>query len=297
MSGVEGLIIKAVSGFYTVETGKGAFVCKARGIFRAREMSPLVGDRVRLEPEEDGTGWIVEILPRKNQFTRPPLSNVDVLAIVISVAAPRPNLRVTDLTVASAELVHAEPWIVINKRDLGNPEDFVNIYENAGFTVFTVSAEQNEGVDALRESLSKPGHISAFCGNSGVGKSSLLNVLVPGVGAATGEISDSLGRGRHTTRHTELFVLPGGGYLADTPGFSSLDFFADAAAQDTDMALLFREFAPYVEHCRYTSCAHGREEGCAVRAAVEAGAIAKSRYESYLFLREEGRKWEKSRYR
>ena len=306
-----GRIVKAIAGFYFVEAGSGLYMadggvrrevypCKARGIFRKKGQSPLVGDMVRFVPPAAGpltgegplcppppaegldTGLVEELLPRKNSLVRPPLANLDALYIISSFAAPAPSHLVIDKLIAIAERREIEPVLVFNKCDQGDFSRWQAIYKGAGFRTYVVSARTGEGIEALLDSLSDG--VQVFTGNSGVGKSSLLNRLFPDLELATGEISQKLGRGRHTTRHVELFPLPGGGYAADTPGFSSLDLEKSELVLKDQLPGAFREFAPYLGDCRFTSCSHTGEKGCAVGAAVEAGAIAPERYESYKAL-------------
>ena len=308
-----GRIVKAIAGFYFVEAGSGLYTddgeirrevypCKARGVFRKRGQSPLVGDMVRFVPPGAGpltgkgplcpqppaqgleTGLVEELLPRKNSLLRPPLANLDALYIISSFASPAPSHLVIDKLVAIAERKGIEPVLVFNKCDQGDFSHWQHIYEGAGFRTYVVSASTGEGTQALLENLSDG--VQVFTGNSGVGKSSLLNRLFPVLELATGEVSEKLGRGRHTTRHVELFPLPGGGYVADTPGFSSLDLEKSEPVLKDELPGAFREFAAYLGDCRFTSCSHTGEKGCAVCAAVEAGKIAPERYESYKTLYE-----------
>ena len=218
---MNGIIIKAISGFYYVSDGEKIYECKARGSFRESGVSPLVGDRAEFEQVGEQKGVVTAVLPRKNLLSRPPVANIDKLFIISSYEKPAPNAYIIDKLTALAEYKDIEPIIVFNKCDMGGFESWENIYKTAGFRVYTVSAENGEGIDALRTELKDC--ISAFTGNSGVGKSSILNVLFGDLKLETGAVSEKLGRGRHTTRHTELFGLPDGGFVADTPGFSSLE--------------------------------------------------------------------------
>ena len=279
-----GIILKGIGGFYYVRTQSGVIECKARGRFRKAAEKPVIGDRVTIEVQDDGTGYMMSIEPRKNQLLRPAVANVDQLVVVCSAAPPKTETLLIDKVTAIAAHKGIDTLIVINKCDLDRGDRLYQIYTQAGFSVFRVSAETGEGVDALRAALA--GKVSAFAGNSGVGKSSLLYRLYPQFHAQVGTISEKIERGRHTTRHVELMKLPEGGYLADTPGFSAfqaekMDLVLAADLQDT-----FREFEPYLGRCRFTGCAHVKEKGCAVRAAVEAGEIPKERHESYCRLYE-----------
>ena len=275
----EGLIVRALSGFYYVKTGEGQEVeCRARGLFRKQEISPCVGDRVELEETGEGKGQVVAILPRKNSLVRPPVANLDLLVLVVSSCEPLPNLLVLDKLLAIAECQNIPPAIVLTKSDLEDPSPVADIYRKVGYPVFVVSSETGEGVEEVRAFLS--GKLCAFTGNTGVGKSSLLNRIDPRLSIETAQISQKLGRGRHTTRHVQLYEQPGGGYIADTPGFSAVDLERFQVILKEDLELCFPEFEPYRTKCRFTGCSHTKEKGCAVLAAVEAGEIPKSRHES-----------------
>lgn len=279
-----GIILKGIGGFYYVDTAAGLVECKARGKFRIQGGKPVIGDRVTIQLNADGTGYILSMEPRKTELLRPAVANIDQLLIVCSAAAPKTEPFLIDKITSIASRKNMDTVIVINKTDLDRGDHLAAIYTKAGLPVCRVSAETGEGIEALRDCLR--GRISAFAGNSGVGKSSLLNRLYPQFHAQVGAISEKIERGRHTTRHVELMKLPEGGYLADTPGFSAfqaekMDLVLAADLQDT-----FREFEPYLGRCRFTGCAHVKEKGCAVRAAVEAGEIPKERHESYCRLYE-----------
>ncbi|MGN0628140.1 MAG: ribosome small subunit-dependent GTPase A [Oscillospiraceae bacterium] len=289
----EGLIIKATGGFYYVKSGETVYECRARGIFRKEETSPLVGDRVTVAVLPDEKGYINSIHERKNSLVRPPLANLDQLVMVISVAEPAPNLLVMDKLIAVAEWQEVEPVIVFTKTDLANPSPYSEIYRKAGFRVYEVCAPEHEGTEAVLKMLS--GKISAFCGNSGAGKSSLLNDIFPGLGLSTAEISKKLGRGRHTTRHTELFELPRGGFVADTPGFSAIEMERVGVIRKDSLQYCFREFEPYLLECKFTGCSHVSEKGCAVLEAVKEGMIPESRHRNYCAMYEEAKQlkeWE-----
>lgn len=283
-SNVQGVIIKGVGGFYYVQTREKLIECRARGLFRKQGIAPVAGDIAVVSSENDG-GFIMELLPRKNILVRPPVANLDCLVIVSSVAEPVPNLLVNDKLIAVAELKSIEPLLVFTKDDLESAEKYAAVYRQAGFAAYCVSSVTGEGVDEVRRALQ--GKLAAFAGNSGVGKSSLLNRIDPRLGLATGEISHKLGRGRHTTRKVELFAQPGGGYIADTPGFSSMDIERFELVYKEDLEHCFREFAPFLGRCRFTGCSHRGEKGCAVTAAVERGELPLSRYQSYLAMYEE----------
>ena len=282
-----GILVKAIAGFYYVEAGGRIYSCKARGIFRKQGCEPLVGDTVRITAETEGEldGRVEEILPRRNRLVRPPLANVTRLFIVSAYSNPAPNSLVIDKLIAIAENKGIEPLLIFNKNDQGDFSDWEEIYKAAGFEVFSVSCLTGDGIEAVRAALGEG--ISVFSGNSGVGKSSLLNRLFDGLALATGEVSEKLGRGRHTTRHVELFRMENGGYVADTPGFASLDLEKSEVVCKEDLPFAFREFAPYLGRCRFTSCAHVGEKGCAVADAVGRGEIPARRYESYRRMYEE----------
>ncbi|MBO5796919.1 MAG: ribosome small subunit-dependent GTPase A [Clostridia bacterium] len=284
----QGLLIKGVGGLYSVDVEGRLIECRARGRFRRDGISPVAGDRVTVELQEDDTGFLTDILPRRNVLVRPPVANLDLLVIVAAAAQPAPNTLVMDKLIAVAEKNDIEPVVVLNKTDLADVSALCRTYQQGGFTTFTLSAEQPESVRPLQEFLK--GKISAFTGNSGVGKSSILNCICPELALPTGEISQKLGRGRHTTRTAQLYPLAGGGYIVDTAGFSSLDMEQVAPILAEDLPYCFREFLPHLGKCRFTSCAHGKEVGCAVKAAVEEGEIPTSRYESYLAMLEDAKK-------
>lgn len=279
---LEGLVRKGIGGFYTVETPEGLYTCTARGKFRKARISPYAGDRVRILAEEDGTGALEEILPRRNFLVRPPIANIDQLFIVSSLRDPYPEPLIVDKTIAVAELEDIQPILVLTKTDLEGPSPLKEVYDLAGVPCLEVSSVTGQGVDQVRQLLA--GKVSAFTGNSGVGKSSILNALDHRFSLAVGEVSKALGRGRHTTRHVELFSLGQDTYVIDTPGFASFD------TQELDLELkehlpeTFPEFAPYVGGCRFVGCSHTKEKGCAVLEAVHQGKIPRSRHASYLRL-------------
>ena len=283
----EGIIRKALSGFYYVDDGKRVYACRARGKHRHAGQSPLVGDRVRFTPLEDGAGALDEILPRKNEFYRPAVANIDLLVVVAAQAVPVTDPYLIDRVVAIAESRGCESLICVNKCDLASGEDLAQIYEKAGFQTICLSAQTGEGIEQLRRAIA--GKVCAFTGNSGVGKSSLLNALEPDMDLATAQVSDKLGRGRHTTRHVELFRLGCGALAADTPGFSSFDVDHMELGRKEELQYAFREFAPYLGRCQFQDCAHLKEKGCAVLEAVAAGEIPKTRHQSYLRLYEEAK--------
>lgn len=283
----EGIIRKALSGFYYVDDGTELVTCRARGKHRHAGLTPLVGDRVRFTPLEGGQGALDEILPRKNEFYRPAVANIDLLVVVASQAVPATDPFLIDRVVAIAESRGCDSLICVNKCDLEPGEDLLQTYRRAGFRTIRISARTGEGIGELRQAIS--GKVCAFTGNSGVGKSSILNALEPAMALETGEVSDKLGRGRHTTRHVELYRLSCGALAADTPGFSSFDVDRMELARKETIQYAFREFAPYLGKCRFQDCAHGKEKGCAVAEAVRTGAIPASRYQSYLRLYEQAK--------
>ena len=278
----EGVIRKALSGFYDVQSGEDLITCRARGKFRHKKQTPLVGDRVAVTVQSDGSGSLDEILPRTNFFRRPAVANVDVLVMMASQVNPVTEPFLIDRVAAIAAQQQVELILVINKCDLDPADRLYEIYRNTGVTVLRLSAVTGDGVEALRARLS--GKLAAFTGNSGVGKSSLLNILYPEAQMATGDVSEKLGRGRHTTRHVELFTLPDGTRIMDTPGFSAFDTDQMDLGTPENLALAFPEFAPYLGHCRFDDCAHVKEAGCAVLEALEEGKIQKSRHDSYVRL-------------
>ncbi|MBR5525002.1 MAG: ribosome small subunit-dependent GTPase A [Clostridia bacterium] len=293
MMQVQGIILQSVGGFYYVEAADTVYTCRARGIFRRQGITPVAGDRVTITVEEGDTGVLESVEQRRNVLVRPPVANLDLLVLVASVCQPRTNTLVLDKMIAVAEKKNITPIVVINKSDLGDPAELEAIYRSTGLECYTVSATDPDTLTALRERLT--GQISVFAGNSGVGKSSILNALDPTLQLSTGEISHKLGRGRHTTRTATLYHLAGG-YLVDTPGFSSLDLEQVEPIYKEDLADCFREFAEYEGTCRFSGCAHYKEPGCAVRQAVEAGHIAPSRYASYVTMYEavkDIKEWEK----
>ena len=276
-------IIKALSGFYYVQAEDGIVECRARGKFRKEGVSPLVGDFVTIS-RSGKSGTVEEILPRKNSFIRPAVANVDLLVLLASCAIPQTEPFLIDRVLAIAGQQGVEPLICVNKNDLEPGEGLAGIYRRAGFRVVVTSAETGEGIDELRAAIS--GKLSAFTGNSGVGKSSILNALCPELKLAVGEVSEKLGRGRHTTRHIELYCLGNGTFVADTPGFSSFDTERMDLVLKDQLQYAFSDFAPYLGKCQFQDCAHLKEPGCAVRAALERGEIELTRYESYKRLYE-----------
>lgn len=275
---IEGTIVKGIGGFYYVETAEGLYQCRARGIFRKEGMTPYVGDRVEIEPQDDEEAVITRIFPRRNQFIRPPVANVDCLIITAALKKPEINLYIIDKFLVMAEYQHTDIGICLNKIDLAEPDEinaFRKIYEDI-YPVICVSGKTGEGLDELQKFLN--GRKCAFAGPSGVGKSTLLNHLQATVMVETGEISEKSQRGKHTTRHVELFQLADGSMIFDTPGFTSFEVLE---AEEQELAFLYPEMAPFIGQCKYHNCRHISEPDCEVRSAVIRGTIHMSRYDSY----------------
>ena len=279
----EGRILRSLSGFYDVQTVEGLITCRARGILRREGSSPLTGDLVEISVEK-GKGMVERILPRKNHFIRPAVANVDALVVFAANVNPITEPFLIDRVAAIAGDQNVPVYLCVNKCDLDPALDLVRIYEHAGFPVIRTSAETGEGVEELRALLA--GKLTAFTGNSGVGKSSILNRLAPELKLETGAVSEKLGRGRHTTRHVELFPLGENTYVADTPGFSSFDTDQMELILKENLQYAFPDFGSFIGKCRFDDCSHRKEPDCAVRSAVDAGEIETSRYESYLRLYE-----------
>lgn len=288
MEKINGTIIKGIGGFYYVKTQNEIIECKARGIFRKKSITPLVGDFVTVNKTSAVKGVIEEIKERKNSLIRPPVANVSQVAVVFSTENPRPNLLIIDKFIANCEKLNLDILICINKTDLNSGKVFYNIYHSSGFDVLELSATDNFGISSLEEKLKNK--ITVFAGNSGVGKSSLLNAVFKNEVFKTGSVSEKVERGRHTTRHSELLPLPFGGYIIDTPGFSSFDM---EDIPYSDLQSYFREFNGYSFECRFPNCSHTVEKDCAVLNAVENKQIQLSRHESYKYLYNELKKMKK----
>ena len=295
MALLNGRIIQSISGFYFVEAADAVFECKAKGSFRKKQITPLVGDNVVIETADE-KGTVVEILERRNYLVRPPVANIDVLFIVSSVADPKPNLYVIDKLSALAVYRGIEPVIVFSKCDLENPEKYESIYRKSGLKTICCSSVNNDGIDKILEYID--GKVCAFTGNSGVGKSSILNAISPELCLETNETSSKLGRGKHTTRTVSLYRI-NNGFIADTPGFSSVDFenLSDKIFKD-ELPDCFPEFTDFTDGCKFaTSCSHTTDKGCSVLAAVRDGIIAEERHQSYIRMYEEiknFKKWEQN---
>ena len=288
-----GRIVRSLSGFYDVVLPDGTLTCKARGILRKQGLSPLTGD-MAVVTRQGEKGMVEQILPRKNSFVRPAVANVDALVIFAANVNPVTEPFLIDRVTAIAGNKGVESILCVNKTDLDRAEELVRVYTHAGFRVISTSAETGAGLEELRQAIQ--GKLTAFTGNSGVGKSSILNRLCPNLALPTGEVSEKLGRGRHTTRHVELFRLRSGAIVADTPGFSSFDTEEIELRRPEELQYTFREFAPYLEPSLFTGCSHVKEKGCAVLAAVKAGEIAPSRHASYVRLYQQAKEmpeWER----
>jgi ribosome biogenesis GTPase len=287
----DGIIYKALSGFYYVISAEGTTECRARGRFRLDKSNPLVGDNVTFTKSEPGKGVITAIFPRKNSFIRPPLANVDKMVIVASSACPVTDTFLIDRMTAIAEDGDCEPVICINKTDIDAAERLYRIYKDVGYATVRTSALTGEGIGDLVEMIR--GSTCAFAGNSGVGKSSILNAIEPDFRITVGDISKKLGRGRHTTRHVELYKLKCGALVADTPGFSAFD--SGNLTDKEHIQFLFPEFEPFIGSCRFPDCAHIKEPDCSIQNALSTGKLQKTRYDSYVRLYEQAleyKQWE-----
>lgn len=293
-----GKIIKGIAGFYYVQVaGSGVYECKAKGAFRKDKIKPLVGDDVEIDviSQEEMTGNVISILPRKSELIRPAVANVDQALLIFATKSPEPNLNLLDRFLCMMEEQELPIIICFNKDDLadeGFQEQMRKTYEPAGYQLIFTSAKQEQGIEPIREILK--GKTSTVAGPSGVGKSSIVNLLTQGQVMETGEVSEKIGRGKHTTRHSELLYLGDDTYIMDTPGFSSLFV---PKVEPVDLYTLFPEFIGPAESCRFTGCAHHKEPDCGVKAAVEAGEIAASRYENYLQIYSEMIQQQNNKYR
>lgn len=280
---LEGIIMKGIGGFYYVKTQEGLFECRARGLFRKKKIKPLIGDRVVIEKTNvEKVGYLVEIKERDNELVRPTVSNISQAVIVFAVKNPNPNLWLLDRFLINAEQKDLKVLICINKIDLSDQDELreiTDIYEKAGYKVICTSTKQDIGIEELRNELKD--NVTVFAGPSGVGKSSLLNKIQPNLELTTGEISKKTNRGKHTTRSAKLLELDFGGFVVDTPGFSSLDI---SDISESDVKDFYIEIREYGQNCRFNSCLHRNEPDCGVKDAVEEGHISKERYESYLRL-------------
>ncbi|USG67662.1 ribosome small subunit-dependent GTPase A [Brevibacillus ruminantium] len=289
----EGRIVKALSGFYYVDDGEKVYQCRARGLFKKKgaKINPLVGDWVVYDAISDTEGFVMEVGERANELVRPPISNVDQAILVFSMVEPAFTAYLLDKFLVHTENAGIDSVIVLSKADKADQsevEEIVQKYEAVGYTVIPTSTKEERGIDEVREVLRD--RISVFAGQSGVGKSSLINRLFPGMSLQTGDISQKLGRGRHTTRHVELIKLEEGGYVADTPGFSSLEFIG---IDELQLAEAFRDFAALSSQCKFRGCLHVSEPSCAVQAALEEGSLNPERYEHYKQFREELKEYQR----
>ena len=287
-----GRIIRSLSGFYEVSTAEGVVTCRARGGLRRTGESPLTGDLVEISVEK-GKGMVEKILPRQNQFVRPAVANVDALVVFAANTNPVTEPFLIDRVAAIAGDQGVDVILCVNKCDLDPAENLIRIYTRAGFQVIAASAETGDGVEQLRQAIR--GKLTAFTGNSGVGKSSILNRLCPELNLPTGEVSEKLGRGRHTTRHVELYDLGEETYVADTPGFSSFDTDQMDVILKQNLQYAFPDFEAHIGSCQFHDCTHRKEPGCAVRAALAEGLVEQTRYDSYLRLYEKAsqiKEWE-----
>lgn len=275
---IEGIVIKAYSGYYYVQQGENVWTCRLRGKFRLSKQDVLVGDRVMVKPADNETGTIYEVMPRKNQLVRPLVANIEQAIIIFAVKNPEPNLDLLDRFLILAEGAKIRPVICLNKADLlmDSTPRWVEIYQDIGYPVLLTSAKNSLGLAQLKQHLRDK--VSVLAGPSGVGKSSLLNAIQPGLNLQIGEISKKLKRGRHTTRHVELLSLKIGGLVADTPGFSNLRL-PDIPSEE--LFRFFPEMIFYANHCRFNSCLHHKEPGCAVKDAVDSGKIGERRHHTY----------------
>lgn len=281
---MEGTIIKALSGFYYVSCGENVYECKARGRFRLDGTSPLVGDKVCFATDSSGKGFIEKVYDRKNSFIRPAVANIDALVFVAANTNPITDPFLIDRVSVIAEEAHCELIVCINKVDIDPADELYAIYTGSGFTTRRTSAATGEGIPELRAVLD--GKICAFTGNSGVGKSSLLNSISPEFNIEVAAVSNKLGRGKHTTRHVELYNIGDATFIADTPGFASFDIKMMQDIEKQELQHDFREFKKYIGNCRFNDCAHLKEPGCAVTDALRRGEIMPSRYQSYKRLYE-----------
>jgi len=281
MDKLSGKIIKGIGGFYYVKTDCAIIECRARGNFRKRDILPCVGDNVVISVEDDGNGYILEIIKRKNRFIRPAVSNIDKIVVVAALRDPAPDFLFIDKLLVTAEYNNVEAAICFNKADIcENYQEFVETYNNAGYKVFVTAVKDNYGVDAVREYMKNS--VTAVCGFSGVGKSSLLNAITHTDNFAVGDISAKLSRGKHTTRHVELYEYGENSYIADTPGFSMLSL--DENMTSNELIEYFPDLYKYVDECRFGDCTHVNNRFCGVCQALDDKLISKTRYDNYCYL-------------
>lgn len=277
---IEGILLKGIGGFYYVEAADRIYECKAKGINRRKGITPLAGDTVTITVNEEGYCSLDKVHERKNFLDRPPVANVDKLFVLASTCEPSPSTIVIDKMTAIAQDRGIDCAIVFTKEDLKGDEGLVDIYRKSGFETFLVSSKNGSGVETLKQAIQ--GRVCVFTGNTGVGKSSLLNAIIPDLSLETGKISEKLGRGKHTTRQVELFKV-GSGYIADTPGFAAIDMTEEKLLIKKDnLPFCFKEFLPYLGTCKFSTCSHIADKGCRICEAVANGEIMKSRHESYV---------------
>ena len=286
-----GRIIKQTGGFYYVDCGEQIIECRARGVFRKDGVTPLVGDIADVDLTAGGKGFVTALHERKNSMVRPAVANIDLLLMIISIVDPAPNLQIIDKMLAIAEHKNIDAAIIVTKADRADTSEICELYRSAGYTVVSLNslADSPKEVEKLID-----GKLCVLTGNTGAGKSTLLNAIDPALSIKTGETSQKLGRGRHTTRTTELYPLCGG-LIADTPGFSAIETMQMELIKKDELELCYREFEPYLGQCRFTGCSHTKEKGCAVLQALEEGEIAASRHRSYCDMYEEAKQlkdWE-----
>ncbi len=289
---MQGIVTKLIGGTYSVCASDAIYECKARGVFRKKGIAPVCGDNVEIEADND-MAVITKVYERKSFIVRPPLANLDCLVLVNSVVSPSVNLEIVDKFSAVAVHKGIEPIIVFTKTDLENAGEFADIYKSSGFKTFCINNNNAEDAKPLKDYLR--GKISAFTGNTGVGKSSLINNMFGEIIVDTNEISQKLGRGKHTTRHTELYPIDGGGYIADTPGFSTFETNKYEIIKKEELVFCFPEFERHLGKCRFLDCTHTGEPLCGIIKAVKAGKIKQSRYQSYKKMYEEAKnikEWE-----
>lgn len=283
---LEGIIVRGYSGFYYVQVGEKVYECSLRGRYRLTKQDFFTGDRVKIKPVEGKEkGVIEEVLPRQTVLFRPPIANVTQVVIVMALAQPEPDLVLLDRLLVLAEQARIRPVLCFNKMDLAKPQvsqELFNLYQNIGYRVLLTSAKQEIGIEELRDELK--GEVTVLAGPSGVGKSSLLNAVQPGLKLKTGEVGKKTQRGRHTTRHVSLIPFKDSGFVADTPGFSRLQL---PEMKREELSYYFPEFEPYIHNCKFNSCLHHKEPQCGVKEALAKGEINSRRYEHYLdFLAE-----------
>ena len=281
-----GIITKSQKELYYVKTEENTFKSKARGVFRDKNIKPLVGDKVEIQILEDGTAYIEKVFERKNSLVRPPIANIDQIILISSLVEPKLNYTVFDKYLVMLEHFGIDVKIVINKIELASEaeiEEFNKIYSLTDYNYIFTSAVENIGIDELKTMMS--GKISSFAGPSGVGKSTLLNRISSEINAETGDISKKTSRGKHTTRHVELFELYEDTFIFDTPGFSSLTL--DFIEEFRDVKEYFTEFKKYKQDCKFANCLHLNEPNCAVKSALENGEISQSRYNNYKYIIDE----------